>query len=43
MKNYKLLTLRVVPKQRDFKLIFEQKVIKETKITINGKIVVWGA
>ena len=41
MKNYKLLTSRIVSKQADLILTFEQKVIKKTKITINNKIVIF--
>ena len=41
MKNYKLLTLRIVSKQADLILTFEQNVIKKTKITINNKIVIF--
>ena len=41
MKNYNLLTLRIISKQADLILTFEQKVIKKTKITINNKIVIF--
>ena len=43
MKNYKLLTLRIISKQADLILIFKQKIIKKTKITKNGKITIFGA
>ena len=40
MKNNKLLNLRVIPKQAR-PLTFEQRVIEETKININNKVVVF--
>ena len=43
MQNHKLQTLKVVQNKRDLILNFEQKVIKETKIMKNGKIIVFGA
>ena len=43
MQKYKLMTLRFITKQVDINMTFEQKIIKETKITINGKIAVFEA
>ena len=40
MQNHKLLILKVVPNKHGLILIFEQKVIKDTKIIKNGKITV---
>jgi len=44
MQNHKLLTLRGCPKiSRTLFQLLNKKVIKETKITKNGKIIVfWG-